>query len=138
MRTILISLLAFAAALAFAQDEATAPNSASPDGVAEVSWNLTNEQFVSEFRVFRGESAEGPWTQITAMPGLGPGLHGPQSYRHLDHGLEIGRRYHYLVECEFTDAEVMRTPTISFVATESASGEVMAVASGEITASTPE
>jgi tetratricopeptide (TPR) repeat protein len=85
----------------------------SSEGFAQVEWNLTNEQNIAEFRVLRGESLEGPWTEVAAVAGLGEGLHGPQSYRHVDRGLEVGTRVYYLIEHEDTTGNALRAGPIS-------------------------
>ncbi len=87
----------------------------SSEGFARVEWNLTNEQNIAEFRVLRGESREGPWTLVAAVAGRGEGLHGPQTYRHIDSGLEVGTRVYYLIEHEDTTGNAVRAGPISYL-----------------------
>lgn len=103
-----------------------AARSGSPEGVAFVRWNVTNEQNIALFRVFRGETPEGPWVLIATVPGHGAGIHGPQAYSVADRGLEVGRRLHYMIEHENTEGLTFRVGPVSYTVLPEASPEATA------------
>ena len=69
------------------------------DGEVSLAWRTGSEISNLGFHVYRGPSAEGPWTRLTAslVPGLGNSAVG-QSYSWRDSGLVNGVRYFYRLE----------------------------------------
>jgi hypothetical protein len=74
--------------------------SAAPgDGSVTLEWRTGSELDNLGFHVYRGPSADGPWTRLTSslVPGLGSSPLG-QSYSWLDSGLANGTTYYYRLE----------------------------------------
>jgi hypothetical protein len=69
------------------------------DGSVTLEWRTGSELDNLGFHVWRGPSAEGPWTRLTGslVPGLGSSPLG-QAYSWLDAGLRNGERYYYRLE----------------------------------------
>jgi uncharacterized delta-60 repeat protein len=69
------------------------------DGAARLGWRTGSELDNLGFNLYRGPSADGPWTRLTSslIPGLGSSALG-QSYEWLDAGLVNGTRYFYRLE----------------------------------------
>ena len=69
------------------------------DGSVLLEWRTGSELDNLGFHLYRGPSAEGPWTRLTAslIPGLGSSPLG-QAYSWLDSGLVNGTRYYYRLE----------------------------------------
>ena len=69
------------------------------DGSVVLEWRTGSELDNLGFHVWRGPSADGPWTRLTGslIPGLGSSPLG-QSYSWLDSGLVNGQRYYYRLE----------------------------------------
>lgn len=101
-------------------------SSASPEGVAHIQWSVTREVNVQEYRVLRGEQPGGPWELIETIEGQGRGVHGARQYHVRDVGLEVGRRYHYLIEHGMIDGTSLSTGPVGYVATREASPEIAA------------
>jgi hypothetical protein len=136
MRSLFLTLLPFTILpAAAAPTEVPEPNavsvSASGEGVAFVRWNMTNEQNMREFRVLRGETAEGPWTQIAVVPAQGEGIHGRQTYLVEDRGLPVGQRYYYMIEHENVEGVAVRAGPVPYTVELEASPEAEATASPE-------
>jgi len=72
---------------------------AAGDRSVRLEWRTASELDNLGFHLYRGLSASGPWTQLTAslIPGLGSSATG-QAYAFSDGGLENGTRYFYLLE----------------------------------------
>ncbi len=73
---------------------------ASPgDGSVTLEWRTGSELNNLGFHLYRGLSADGPWTRLTSslIPGLGSSPLG-QAYSWLDSGLVNGQRYYYRLE----------------------------------------
>ena len=72
---------------------------APADGAVQLSWRTGSELDNLGFHLYRGPSAEGPWTRLTAalIPGLGSSPLG-QAYVWRDGGLVNGQRYYYRLE----------------------------------------
>ncbi len=74
--------------------------SASPDDAKVLlEWRTGSELDNLGFHLYRGLSADGPWTRLTSslIPGLGSSPLG-QAYSWLDSGLTNGVRYYYRLE----------------------------------------
>jgi hypothetical protein len=69
------------------------------DGAVELSWRTGSELDNQGFHVYRGASADGPWTRLTTslIPGMGSSPLG-KSYSWRDSGLVNGQRYYYRLE----------------------------------------
>ena len=69
------------------------------DSAVELSWKTGSELDNQGFHVYRGASADGPWTRLTAslVPGMGSSPLG-RSYSWRDSGLVNGQRYYYRLE----------------------------------------
>jgi hypothetical protein len=69
------------------------------DGSVTLEWRTGSELDNLGFHVYRGHSADGPWTRLTSslIPGLGSSPLG-QAYSWLDSGLVNGTRYYYRLE----------------------------------------
>jgi hypothetical protein len=69
------------------------------DGVVTLEWRTGSELDNLGFHLYRGLSADGPWTRLTSslIPGLGSSPLG-QVYSWLDSGLVNGVRYYYRLE----------------------------------------
>jgi len=69
------------------------------DGAVELSWRTGSELDNQGFHLYRGPSADGPWTRLTAslIPGMGSSPLG-KSYTWRDSGLVNGQRYYYRLE----------------------------------------
>ena len=72
---------------------------APSDGAVQLSWQTGSELDNLGFHLYRGPSADGPWTRLTAslVPGLGSSPLG-QAYVWRDGGLVNGQRYYYRLE----------------------------------------
>ncbi len=72
---------------------------AASDGSVVLHWSTASELSNLGFHVWRGPSAEGPWTRLTQslIPGLGSSPIG-ESYSWLDGGLTNGETYSYRLE----------------------------------------
>ncbi len=74
--------------------------SAAPgNGSVSLEWRTGSELNNLGFHLYRGPSADGPWTRLTSslIPGLGSSPLG-QAYSWLDSGLVNGQRYYYRLE----------------------------------------
>jgi len=69
------------------------------DGSVTLEWRTGSELQNLGFHLYRGSSADGPWTRITPelIPGLGSSALG-QAYAYRDAGLTNGVRYYYRLE----------------------------------------
>ncbi len=69
------------------------------DGSATLEWQTGSELSNLGFHLYRGPSADGPWTRLTSslIPGLGSSPLG-QAYSWQDTGLRNGVRYYYQLE----------------------------------------
>ncbi len=69
------------------------------DGAVELSWRTGSELDNQGFHLYRGATADGPWTRLTAslIPGMGSSPLG-KSYSWRDSGLVNGQRYYYRLE----------------------------------------
>ena len=69
------------------------------DRAVTLEWRTGSELDNLGFHVYRGPSADGPWTRLTSslIPGLGSSPLG-QAYSWLDTGLTNGTRYYYRLE----------------------------------------
>ena len=69
------------------------------DGSVALEWHTGSELDNLGFHVYRGPSADGPWTRLTSslIPGLGSSPLG-QAYSWLDSALVNGVRYYYRLE----------------------------------------
>ena len=69
------------------------------DGAVELTWRTGSELNNLGFHLYRGPSAEGPWTRLTSslVPGLGFSATGA-AYAWRDSGLANGVRYFYRLE----------------------------------------
>ena len=69
------------------------------DGSVTLEWRTGSELDNLGFHLYRGPSADGPWTRLTSslIPGLGSSPLG-QAYSWLDTGLVNGVRYYYRLE----------------------------------------
>ena len=74
-------------------------DAAAADRAVDLSWKTGSELDNQGFHVYRGLSADGPWTRLTAslIPGLGSSPLG-KSYGWRDSGLVNGQRYYYRLE----------------------------------------
>jgi hypothetical protein len=69
------------------------------DGAVTLEWRTGSELDNLGFHLYRGPSADGPWTRLTSslIPGLGSSPLG-QAYAWLDRGLVNGTAYYYRLE----------------------------------------
>ena len=69
------------------------------DAAVDLEWRTASELRNLGFHLYRGPSAEGPWTRLTSslIPGLGSSPIG-QTYSFLDPGLQNGVTYFYRLE----------------------------------------
>ena len=69
------------------------------DGAVELTWRTGSEVNNLGFHLYRGPSADGPWTRLTSslVPGLGFSATGA-AYAWRDSGLANGTRYFYRLE----------------------------------------
>jgi hypothetical protein len=69
------------------------------DSSVTLEWQTGSELDNLGFHVYRGPTADGPWTRLTSslIPGLGSSPLG-QAYSWLDRGLVNGTRYYYRLE----------------------------------------
>ena len=72
---------------------------AALDAAVSVEWETAQELDNLGFHLYRGASADGPWTRLNAtlIPGLGSSPEG-KAYVHLDSGLANGTTYFYRLE----------------------------------------
>jgi hypothetical protein len=76
------------------------------DGSVSLEWRTGSELDNLGFHLYRGPSADGPWTRLTSslIPGLGSSPLG-QAYSWLDTGLVNGTTYYYRLEDVDTSAK---------------------------------
>lgn len=86
-----------------AQQPAATPSPAAAQGATELKitlkWTTASEVDNYGYFVWRGDSADGPWTQMNkkAIPGAG-NSDTPSNYRWEDRDVELGRTYYYWLE----------------------------------------
>ena len=92
------------------------------DSAAELQWRTASELRNLGFHVYRGASANGPWTRLTTtlIPGLGSSAVG-QAYALRDSGLQNGTRYFYRLEDVDASSKTTSHGPVSAVPTAGAS-----------------
>lgn len=83
-------------------DSATTEEAASEDDAPydkTIRWATASEVDNFGYDVYRGESADGPFTRLNAEPIAGAGTTDePSYYTYVDQGLDPGKDYYYYVE----------------------------------------
>lgn len=71
-----------------------------PDEI-DIRWNDSDLAAVTEYRVYRSETAGGPYALIATVPDINPG---PTGYTYEDTPLASGKTYYYVVDATDGDA----------------------------------
>jgi hypothetical protein len=80
-----------------------------------VRWSTASEVENFGFDVYRGDSAEGPWTRLTEQPVLGAGTSDEvHKYEYVDRSIDPHKAYYYWVESiSITGVREHFTPVIA-------------------------
>lgn len=103
----------------------TPPAAGASDLKITLKWTTASEVDNYGYFVWRGDGADGPWTQMNkkAIPGAG-NSDTPSSYVWEDHDVELGRTYYYWLESiSVQGAREKFSPVLSRTCCGSASGQ---------------
>ena len=108
-----VAVLAIAAGCKGSTTGNPAQPAAGGRGKICVAWTIQSSQSVYGFTIYRGPSAEGPWTRVNPVPILaeeGGTTSSPHDYRYVDDSTSIvlGQTYWYWLEAVNSDGSKER------------------------------